>query len=302
MLKVGHYRYKLDRKKVVAIYVAIDLGGTHCRLFCFHTPEQGDAPFDQYEFLVSQYPKGDFKADFKKIEDTITKAAKTYGQDVDGISLAIAGKVDRRRERITGAGNLTHWVNEPITQRLIDTFQCPVILGNDSEAPALAEALYGAGDDDFWFLIWGTGIGGCHVRHHYDRVIATPGEVGHQMVYHPDLANQLCICGQWNCLEAHCGSRSLRRWFGKSPRALNPSEWYRAAEVMAIGIRNIVTIQPTDRIFFSGGIGANQLEVLRTIEEILKERLMIVDAPSLQVATHGNSNPLAPLALLNTLV
>jgi predicted NBD/HSP70 family sugar kinase len=106
---------------------------------------------------------------------------------LEGIGLAIAGVLDKKRTTLMKAGNTRQWVDQPFVRKLEEQFGCPVAFGNDAEAAAMAEAMYGNPDgEDFWFVIWGTGVGGALVRYVGGKPVAFPGEVGHQRVSESD--------------------------------------------------------------------------------------------------------------------
>jgi predicted NBD/HSP70 family sugar kinase len=53
---------------------------------------------------------------------------------------------------------------------LRSALNCPIYVGNDCEAAGVGEGVYGLGQGrEFVFLIWGTGIGGVHIKSNAQR-------------------------------------------------------------------------------------------------------------------------------------
>lgn len=278
------------------MYLGIDIGGTTARVSVFRTLDDVEEQ-DRKEFLVTQEKDRDFAEDFTNLALACESLAVRRGQ-IEGIGLALAGKLDAARSSLTGAGNLVHWVGQPVVARLAEQWDCPVVLGNDAEAAALAEAHYGHGQrSDFWFVIWGTGIGGCLLRHIDGRSIPLPGEIGHQLV--DPRSDLLCGCGQYGCLEAHCGGSAIAKRFGLTAANLTAELWQEVVGWMKIGLHNAVVTQPTPLIVFGGGVANKQSPLLSDLEHLLQEELRIVDAPDIQLSAFGESaGTIGALALL----
>lgn len=85
-----------------------------------------------------------------------------------------------------------------------------VVVENDANVAAIAEAKFGAGRGipDFLFIIWGTGVGGGIILN--GKIHRGPtggaGEVGHISI---DLDGPPCNCGGRGCVEAYIGQRYL---------------------------------------------------------------------------------------------
>lgn len=277
------------------MYLGVDIGGTTARVSTFRGLDE-TSEFDRVEFRISKQPYGYFEDDFDNLVLVCSKMAR-HGR-IEGIGLALAGKVNSTRTSLTAAGNLGHWAGQPVVSRLSGELDCDVVLGNDAEAAALAEAHYGHGQDrDFWFVIWGTGIGGCLVRHINGIAEPLPGELGHQQV-NPN-GNELCGCGQYGCLEAYCGGAGIAKRFGIPAESLTDRQWEEVVDWMKVGIRNIVTTQPVPLVVFGGGIASKQKILLSDIQQRLLEELFIVDVPDIQLSTFGEAaGTVGALALL----
>jgi len=122
-----------------------------------------------------------------------------------------AGLVDVARGVILGAPNLAYR-NVPVRDTLSERLGLPVVVDNDANVAALAEALHGAGRDagDQIMVTVGTGIGGGIIiggriyRGHY----GVGAELGH-IVIDPD--GPVCGCGNRGCWEAVASGTAIGR-------------------------------------------------------------------------------------------
>ena len=280
------------------MFLGIDIGGTSVRVTAFadlehHTRIGGD------EFRVS----GDYDSDLHSLVNACQLMYGSYCEEfggTEGIGVAIAGVLDKDRTKLARAGNTRQWVDQPFVQTLSAMFGCDVALGNDAEAAAMAEAMYGnPDDDDFWFVIWGTGVGGTLARNVGGKMFAFAGELGHQKL--SDVHGRQCACGQFDCLETYCGGAMIRKYEGVPAEELTSVRWTKVLEYMATGLHNIVTIQPVSKIYFGGGIAAKQSQFIPKLELLLREELRIVGAPSLELSRFGESaGTVGALALLKS--
>jgi predicted NBD/HSP70 family sugar kinase len=120
-----------------------------------------------------------FMQDFNNLVRAIKNVS---GGNPAFISIIVAGPVSADRTMILAAGNIVHWTGRSFVGMLEQAFpQCRVILGNDAEGAALAEALYGHGkEQDFLLVVMGTGVGGCRIHWEGTQCAALPTELGHQ--------------------------------------------------------------------------------------------------------------------------
>src|SRR5208282_987580 len=92
------------------------------------------------------------------IADVVTELLA--GHQVVAIGLGAAGFVDCDRATMLFAPNLA-WRDEPLKQRVEERLGCEVVVENDANASAWAEARFGAarGYRDVMLVAVGTGIG-----------------------------------------------------------------------------------------------------------------------------------------------
>ncbi|KKO54626.1 ROK family protein [Paenibacillus sp. DMB20] len=135
------------------------------------------------------------------------------GEEIAGIGIGTAGRVDRPSGRIAYAtDNMPGWTGTEIKGEIEKRFPYRVSVENDVNAAAWGEAWLGAGKDtqSFVLVALGTGIGGAFM---YEGSVL-PGlrggfaEIGH-LIVDPD--GEACTCGQRGCWETKCSGTALSR-------------------------------------------------------------------------------------------
>ncbi len=128
---------------------------------------------------------------------------------VTAIGLGAAGFVDSARATMLFAPNLA-WRDEPLKQRVEERLGREVVVENDANASAWAEARFGAarGYRDVMLVALGTGIGAAILigGELYRGRWGMAGEPGHIRVV-PD--GRLCGCGNRGCWEQYCSGNAL---------------------------------------------------------------------------------------------
>lgn len=267
------------------MYIAADIGGTNGRVALFGRGTD-KTPIDFQLFQV----RNDFEADMSSLTDTIKKLIGTmrHGGDEDelqGIGIAVAGSL--KDDVIMNSGNLSDWVGKRIMPPIFREFGGYVRVVNDAAAAALAEATHVLPHHhSFWFVIWGTGVGGALVR---QRVTwghnAHPSELGH-MCIGTDLK---CPCKQVGCLEASVGGAAIERLYGLPAAQLGDREWEEVFDAMTTGIMSITTVQPVETIVLGGGVALGRPGLVGQLQQRLEARLKIVEAPILQLTQLGDN-------------
>ncbi|WP_047870248.1 ROK family glucokinase [Nocardiopsis sp. RV163] len=128
---------------------------------------------------------------------------------VRAVGVGVAGFVDEDRATVQVAVNLG-LRDEPLRDHVQERVGMPVVIENDANAAAWAEARFGAGrgSDHIVCITLGTGIGGGLVIDgalHRGRY-GVAAEVGHyRMVPH----GRRCACGNHGCWEQYASGRAL---------------------------------------------------------------------------------------------
>lgn len=286
------------------MYLACDIGGTHGRVAVYESLTS-TTPIASTKFRMTSTTagsKGDYAQDYGRLQSTCLRLGQHYGT-IEGIGLAVAGKRTPDRTKLISAGNLDHWSDQGFVADLEQALNCKVVLGNDAEALALAEAVYGVGQRpdykgvDFIGMIWGTGIGGAAVRYTPDgKFFPIPMEPGHQRLYDSRI---VCGCGQQGCLEAFCGGNGIRGRFGVPAHLLTRQSWLdMIVPDMIAGLRGVLVMQPVDLVVFSGGVAVKNPWLLKAISGELSHPM--IGSPRLEISAFGESaGTLGALSLLS---
>jgi glucokinase len=149
-----------------------------------------------------------------RIVATIAKAVlelRAAGPAAAAVGIGAAGLVDARAGVVLGAPNLA-WRDLALADALGQRVGLPVVVDNDANVAALAEATVGAGRGagDQVMITVGTGIGSGIVigGRIYRGGFGVGAELGH-MVLDPD--GPLCGCGNRGCWEALASGTALGR-------------------------------------------------------------------------------------------
>lgn len=162
-------------------------------------------------------PGHDFDAFVAALKEGIAEA----GPRPDAVALSIAGIVDPDTGRATVA-NIPCLMGRPLAADLEAALGLPVLLRNDADCFALAEATVGAGAGHavVFGAILGTGIGGGLVAD--GRLVASAGGFAGEWGHGPvaarivrasaePLPHFACGCGLAGCLDATCSARGIER-------------------------------------------------------------------------------------------
>lgn len=191
---------------------------------------------------------------------------------VAAVGIGITGQVNSATGTLVQAHNLPAGLQHfPLAKRLAKAIGKPVSVENDAHCFALGEAVYGAGRryDLVLGMTLGTGIGGGIVAG--GRIVrgrsGTAGEVGHMTVVEHGLP---CSCRVRGHLEAYASGPGLANLYQElSGRRVEPREvdarlaqrdgaarktYAVFAEVLAVGLANLITVLNPDVIVVGGGL------------------------------------------------
>jgi glucokinase len=133
------------------------------------------------------------------------------GQKLLSIAVAAPGRVDAKTGTVLEAGNVFHWRNVEVRNRVEDRFGVPVIVDNDVNFAALGEMHSGlaAGVENFVLIRLGTGVGAGLVLggRLFQGTHWAAGEIGHMIVDRASAAEDAADRG---LLELAVGSDRVR--------------------------------------------------------------------------------------------
>ena len=139
-------------------------------------------------------------------------------------------------------------------------FDCPVVVENDANCAALAEARLGAGAGHRTVVYWtvSTGIGCGVVRDGRIVVGRHDTEGGHMVLWPAWLGGPPCHCGGAGCLEALASGRAITRRYGVAPEHLSdPDAWVEIGRWIGLATVNVTAVHDPDVVIFGGGVCAS---------------------------------------------
>ena len=244
--------------------VGIDLGGTKIEGVVLGAENR---PLFRHR-VATESAKG-----YEHIVDRIAMVAdacRAQAPECAAIGIGTPGAISSRDGTLKNS-NTTCLNGRRLLDDLVDRLRMPVVMENDANCFALAEAIAGAGQDAalVFGVIIGTGVGGGIV--HRGELLRGPqhlaGEWGHHSI---DPAGPPCYCGQRGCVEAFISGPAVEAGYGrltgtKGAMVEIVSAYrhgdVRAAEVFASfidrfgrAVANLIAILDPDVIVLGGGL------------------------------------------------
>lgn len=199
----------------MSLTIGVDVGGTKIAVGAV------DGTGKIVEMLKRPTPVASASGTIEEISDAVKELLSRHKAEAVGIGAA--GFIEENRSAVLFAPNLS-WRNEPVARQVEERTGLPVVVENDANAAAWAEATIGAGrgHNQVVLITIGTGIG-CGIVLHgelYRGRWGMAGEPGHYRVV-PD--GRLCGCGNRGCWEQYASGSALvaeaREYARRSPGA-----------------------------------------------------------------------------------
>lgn len=209
----------------------------------------------------------------------VAEACRRAAPECDTIGIGTPGAVSKRDGTMKNS-NTTCLNGRRLHEDVADRIGLPVILENDANCFALAEAVAGAGRDAglIFGVILGTGVGGGIV--YRGELWRGPqhlaGEWGHHCI---DPAGPACYCGQHGCVETLVAGPAVEREYtrvtGASLPMMDIVRAYRGGEATATqvfmrfidrvgrALANLIDILDPDAVVLGGGL--SNIEELYTL-------------------------------------
>ncbi len=269
--------------------IGIDLGGTTVKYAVVSS--LGDILFSGVHDTNAEQGGEAILSQLLKGVNLCQDYAKQKGLSLKGIGIGTPGIVaEDLRSVVGGAENLPGWEHLPVAERVEQAGGLKVLMGNDANMMAYAEALFGAakGATDVLFVTVGTGIGcgllldGKLYRGYKGRGM----EMGHITVKSD---GEMCACGRRGCLEHYASTAALVRRYeelasdGVSMNGREIVARYHAREPLALqvmdehwdylahGIASMINLLSPQMIVVGGGISeAGEFYIEALGERVLK--------------------------------
>jgi glucokinase len=225
------------------------------------------------------------------------------GGPLQAIAAAVPGPFDRRTGELLNPPGLSgDWHRLNLAAPLAERFGCPVLLENDANCAALAEAIRGAGRGASVLVYYtvSTGIGS-GIVHDGELVIARGDtEGGHQVIWPERAGGPPCDCGGAGCLEAVASGRAIARRFGRPAYEIeDQAVWDEVGEWLGLAVVNAVALLDCDRVVFGGGVADSRWPRLEpAISATVARYLKLQPAPQIRLGELGEDRNLAGALLV----
>ena len=246
---------------------AIDIGGTKIAVGIVDDDGNVMSKVESPTDVSLVYANG-----LEQIAGMLRETAHTARMKISGIGIGSTGPVNPFTGAFGEVDFLPQWRGKNLAEDLARIFGVRVVLENDGDAGALAEAGWGAGRNKsrLIYVTVGTGIGGGIILDGelYRGVDGAHPELGHQVI---DPSGPLCTCGFRGCWEALAAGPAMVAWF-KSNAATDS----RNGEVITAKLicqlaqqRDELALQAVEREAYYLGLGLANLVNLFTPDAIV---------------------------------
>lgn len=276
-----------------------DIGGTYIRAARSAAPGEV-APFGEWP------TPGNFPAFARVLADAVQGASAAV--------LSIAGVIDPASGRSLAA-NIAAIHGRPLAADLTAALGLPVLVANDADCFALAEALAGAGrgHEVVFGIILGTGVGGGLVMNGrvHGGVGGFAGEWGHGPVLRTEalgarVPHWACGCGLAGCVDTLAGARGLERLHAHlSERALSSeaivADWGRGLpeavrtvdvwlDLVSAPLAMVVNVIGPSVVPVGGGLSRAK-DLVAALDRAVRARILRSAAAPLLVQAHNQVEP-----------
>jgi predicted NBD/HSP70 family sugar kinase len=187
--------------------VGVEIGGSH--VSCVRTDLRGEVEqFWSEPYDVSEDPQGTLDLVFALVDRALAELAGDRRKV--GIGVAVPSPLNSFVPGLLSDRIFPSWAGVELGEVLHDRYELPILMDNDANLGALAEAWWGAGRGvpHFTYVKVATGVGAGHILNGeiFRGASGTAGEIGHTAVAP---SGRRCRCGLSGCLEAEVGSHAI---------------------------------------------------------------------------------------------
>lgn len=152
-----------------------------------------------------------------ELVEQVLAEAGVEASRVIGAGMCLPGPIHRPTGVVGSTAILPGWVGVASADEMRRRLELPILVDNDANLAALAEAAFGSGRDakDLIYLMISSGIGAGLVLNGrlYRGAEGLAGELGHVLV---DADGPVCRCGNRGCLETVAGTDALAELLRRS--------------------------------------------------------------------------------------
>lgn len=246
------------------MYIIFDIGGTKTRIAFAENTEGFEEP------AVFETPKN-YEEILKSFVESAKKlaAGREVKKIVGGMSRSVAGLTEEK-------------FKSDLEKEFTKEAGCQIIIENDAAMAGLGEANFGAGRDFpiIAYITVSTGVGGARIVNGKIDEKAIGFEPGKQII---DIENGK----SWEDLVS---GRGILANTGENPKNItDPNFWGRLADILAVGLHNIIVEWSPDCLVVGGGMIIKDPHIsLEKTEAKLKEILKVLPVPPIKIAELGD--------------
>lgn len=230
--------------------------------------------------------------------------------------LCISGNFDEQGVMTSSAIKIT--TPENFLCDLKEALGKNTVILNNADCYAYAEKCYQTLPDDFIFIQVSEGVGAGIIRNGeiFQKDVIRAGEIGHMSI---DYHGKSCVCGGKGCLERYISTLEITKEvqsllqteeikdFSKVCEAYHKADPQvvqlisRKAELLAVGISNMLAMQPVQHIILGGDITMLGDSFLEEVQLVMKKRGLRRYLDRVTVTYSRNTGNELPGALWNYL-
>ncbi|MCU1591389.1 MAG: transcriptional regulator [Frankiales bacterium] len=274
--------------KKAGLAVGVDLGHSHARVVLAHLGHEVLA--EQALQMDATWRAADALDAVEGLVGDVVAAAGVDRAGIVGIGLGLPAPLDTSGHS-TSTTIPPDWMREDPARAFAERLGAPVVVDNDANLGALAEARWGAGRQSktLVYVKASTGVGAGLVLggRVFRGSTGTAGEIGHFTV---DEDGLVCRCGSRGCVDVHVGRRALIAQVAHSqPGISSVPELIAAArdgdlactrvladagETLGVALAAVLNILNPDRVVLGGELGAAGELVLASLRERLRRHAL----------------------------
>lgn len=303
----GRPKRQIELNSEAALIAAADVGETHLHLgitdLAANILVDRTVPFD-----LARPPEATLSEIAREFGRLLAAMGRRPGELI-GVGLSLPAPVNFREGKVVGPSVMGGWDDFDIRAFLSAKLPAPVIVDNDVNLLALAEAERSGGSAHLAFVKVGTGIG-CGILAEnglFRGGSGAAGDIGHIHLAGGDGAH-LCRCGKIGCLEAYAAGWALARdlrMSGFEARTARDVVGLVQANVplaiklvrqagRAVGevVADLVSVLNPDRIVIGGMLSETGDHLLSGVKEMVYQRCLPLATHNLTMVADGH-RPLA---------
>lgn len=266
------------------MFAGIDIGGT--KLLAASAQPASDGSWELGPVVRRRTPPEDALATLVAMVDEALE-----GRRPEAIGVAVPGPFDRETGSLVDPPNVgPGWKRVGLREGLGRHYGCPVVVENDANCAALAEARWGAaaGTRTSVYMTVSTGIGIGVVADGRLVPMRHDTEGGHMVLWPRWLGGPPCPCGSHGCLEALASGSGIERRFGRRPEEIeDPAVWEEVGRWLGLACVNLTATHDCEAIVIGGGVMSARERFWPALEATLADTLRIMPAPRIAPAFMG---------------